>query len=269
MAVMQYDVNYALMHIRLKRVAGATIKAAEGTWTSDGSEVAQPACMIDFEVISPETSGQVRLHKRTVCVLSMPGLGILRYVKMNNESIKPFLGAVRHSHYSEVYDFETGGVAYRRHDWITGSDGTNLVNRVDLARQAHEVADVLRTLYARYLDQPIMAGREGCCVHFNVEGEIVTFGLSTRRKETVVPALGRRVAALYAEVEPETGGKGRSESFSMWCMPFRHYAHATTNGPLQQLADDSLDCSMLPLSGEYALFLGTLQCTLSQVAVCP
>ena len=84
-----------------------------------------------------------------------------------------------------------------------------------------------------------------------------------------MPTLARQVTALYAEVQPEADGKGRSESFSMWCMPFRQYAHAKTNGPLQQLADDSLDCSMVPLSGEYALFLGALQCTLSQMAVCP
>jgi len=263
-AVMTYDVTYALFHIRLKRVAGATIKATEGVWRSGASQKWIPACMIDFEVASPQTGdGSVRLFKRTLSVLTMPDLKILVYAKQNDESIKPLLwGQPRVMKYREFYDFESNTLDFHRYDMITGAIDTNLVNGADLARQSLEVADVLRSLYATYHDESVLARVGANKVHFNVEGTIRTFVLKMTKGTQTVPVLSRKLAALYAEVNPEERSASLNESFSMWCVPFSVFARETKDSELIRLAGMSLDYSMLPLSGEYALFLGSLQCSL-------
>ncbi len=265
-AVMCYDVNYTLAHIRLKRVAGATIKAIEGTWQGLDANERIPAYLIDFQVASPRTGkGSVRLTKRTVCVLSMPDLKIIRYVKKNDEVIKPFFGGERRTNYSEVYDFESGALSYRHYDQLTGAVGSNLVNMADMQTQSKEVADVLQALYAAY-QQPSAAGK--VCenkVHFNVDGTVMSFELKTRKGRVSVPALPHKIGALFADIQPVKGSDGVSESFSMWCVPFREFAKEKRDPALCQLAEASQTYSMLPLSGEYALFLGSLQCTLTNV----
>ena len=260
---MSYDVSYTFAHFRLKRVAGATIKAIEGVWQGLAANERKPAYLIDFQVASPRTGeGSVRLTKRTVCVLTMPDLTIIRYVKKNDEVIKPFFGRERRSNYSEVYDFESGALTYRHYDQLTGIVGSNLVNMADMQVQSKEVADVLQSLFAAY-QQPDAGNICGNKVHFNVDGTVMTFELKTRMGRVAVPALPQKIGALYADIQPVTGSDGGSESFSMWCVPFRDFAKEKRDPALCQLAETSQTCSMLPLSGEYALFLGALQCTLT------
>ena len=273
-AVMSYDVTYALLHIRLKRVAGATIKATEGVWRSSVSNAWTPACLIDFNVASPRTgndteSSNVSLFKRTVSVLTLPDLKIITYAKENDEFVKPFFRAGRRMKYVESYNFESGTVIYRHHDLVSGAVETNLPGMADLARQSTEVADVLQTLYAAYCEQPV-AGRSGANqVHFNVEGAVRTFALKMTRGRTAVPVLSRKLTALYADIQPAVDSDGGNESFSMWCMPFREFARDTHDPELKKLAAASLECSMLPLSGEYGLFLGAIQCTLTNICTEP
>jgi hypothetical protein len=265
-AAMSYDVSYALLHIRLKRVAGATLKATEGFWLSRPSNEWIPACLIDFQVASPRTGeGGVKLFKRTLSVMTMPDLRIITYAKQNDEVIKPFFGKVRVMKYRELYDFESGDLIYRRHDLTTGAVETNLANRADLARQSTEVADVLQSLYASYHDHSILERVGANKVHFNVEGAVRTFVLRMTKGSLTVPVLSRRVVALYAEVRPEERSATLNESFSMWCVPFRDFARETQDPELKKLAGMSLEYSMLPLSGEYALFMGSLQCTLTNI----
>ena len=265
-AVMSYDVSYTLAHFRLKRVAGATIKAIEGVWQGLVANERKPAYLIDFQVASPRAGGgSVRLTKRTVCVLTMPDLTIIRYVKKNDEVITPFFGRERRTNYSEVYDFESGALTYRHYDQISGAVGSNLVNMTDMQVQSKEVADVLQSLFAAYQRQPAEANICGNKVHFNVDGTVMSFELKTRKGRVAVPALSQKIGALYADIQPVAGCDGGSESFSMWCVPFRDFAKEKRDPALSQLAETSQACSMLPLSGEYALFLGSLQCTLTNV----
>ena len=269
-AIMNYEVSYSLLHIRLKRVAGATIKASEGVWLSHVSNTPIPACIIDFQVATPEArDGSIALFKRTVCVLTLPDLKIIRYVKKNDEVIRPFFSRERRMNYSEVYDFESGALAYHRYDHISGTEATNLVNMADLAKQGAEVSDVLQTLFASYHELPVVGHPHANTVHFNVEGTIRTFELRMMKGKTMASVLGRKIVALYADVQPVAGSDGRSESFSMWCLPFRDFARETQDPALKQLAEISLECSMVPLSGEYALFLGALDCVLTHVQVLP
>jgi hypothetical protein len=226
--------------------------------------------MIDFNVASPEVAGGARkdsvsLFKRTVSVLTMPDLRIITYAKVNDETIKPFFGAGRRMNYVETYDFESGGLNYRRHDLVSGAVETNLPGMADLARQSTEVADVLRALYAAYHDEAAAKPSVAPSVHFNVDGAVRTFGLKMKRGRTSVPVLSRKVAALYADVYPKEDHGSRNESFSMWCVPFRSFSRETQDMELKTLGQTSLECSMLPLSGEYSLFLGAIQCTLTNI----
>jgi hypothetical protein len=102
-------------------------------------------------------------------------------------------------------------------------------------------------------------------VHFNVEGAVRPFALKMKRGRTSVPVLSRRLTALYADVYPKEDSGSRNESFSMWCLPFRAFSMETRDPELKMLGETSLECSMLPLSGEYSLFLGAIQCTLTGI----
>ena len=265
-AVMNYDVSFALMSIRLKRVANATMTATEGVWCGSVSNSPSPACMIDFFVATPRGGeGDMSLNKRTVSVLTLPDLKLITYVKRNDEFIKPFFGKGRRMSYTEEYNFESAAMTYRRHDFVTGTVETNLQGMADLARQSTEVADVIRTLYASYQGVPVVGRPVVDKIHFNVDGAVRTFELKMKMGRTSVPVLSRKLMALYADMKPGAGCADRNESFSMWCVPFREFSRETHDVKLQQLAETSLECSMVPLSGEYALFLGSLQCTLTTV----
>jgi hypothetical protein len=269
-AVAGYDVAYALLHIRLKRVASATIRATEGTWHTENGGSAVPACLIDFKVASPHTKddgrgNSVSLFKRTVCVLAMPDLRLLVYAKENDEYIKPLFMKGRRMKYVEVYDFESGMLSYRHHDLVAGTVETNLPGIADLAKQSTEMADVLQTLHAAFSEDTTASRPAADKVHFNVEGAVRTFALKMKHGRTSVPVLSQRLSALYADIQPEAEGGSRSESFSMWCMPFREFAAQTSDAELKKLAATSLASSMLPLSGEYSLFLGAIQCTLTNI----
>jgi hypothetical protein len=269
-AVMTYDVTYALLNIRLKRLANATLKATEGTWRSASSGEWRPACLIDFQVASPRTGdGSVNLSKRTVSVLTLPDLKILTYAKRNDEYIKPLFRKGRRMDYVEVYDFESGALNYRHHDLVTGTVETNLPGKAELARQSTEVAEVLQTLNAAYRDEPVPDHSAAKAVHFNVDGTVKTFTLSMKKGMIPVPFLSMKLNALHGDIAPEDGHGGRSESFSMWCIPFREFSGKTRDSELQKLAASGIECSMIPLAGEYSLFLGSLHCTLAGVCVQP
>jgi hypothetical protein len=266
--VMNYDVTYVLQHIRLKRVAGATIKATEGDWRSSVSNAWTPACMIDFHIASPRAGNgagkdDISLLKRTISVLTMPGLKIIKYAKQNDEFIKPLFRKGRRMKYIEIYNFESGGLDYRRHDLVSGVVETNLAGMADLARQGTEVAGVLQALYAAYLETPVVNNSVVNKVHFNVDGVVRTFDLKMKKGRTSVPVLPRKITALYADIQPAEDGGSRDGSFSMWCMPFREFPVVSDS----RLAATSLECSMVPLSGEYGLFLGAIQCTLTNIFV--
>ncbi|MEI7879326.1 MAG: hypothetical protein WCI95_00495 [bacterium] len=271
--MMNYDVTYVLFNISLKRVAEATLKATEGVWCSNLSTGGVPACLIDFQVESPRTGDaaddNIRLFKRTVSVLTMPELKIITYAKHNDEFIKPFFSPGRRMSYVEIYNFEAGTPTYRHHDLFSGTVETNLPGMADLAKQSTEVANVFQTLYAAYSGQPAPHHARANTVHFNVDGTVRTFDLKMKKGRVSALALPGKFSALYADIQPEKDSDGRNESFSMWCVPFRQFAHDTSDPELKKLAKTSLEWSMLPLSGEYGLFLGAIQCTLTKICVQP
>jgi len=268
--IMNYDVTYALMNIRLKRVANATLKATEGVWLSRCSNEWISACLIDFDVASPRTGDEdVCLFKRTVSVLTLPDLKIITYAKHNDEFIKPLFQKGRHMKYVELYNFESATPTYRHHDLYTGLVETNLPGIADLAKQSNEVADVLHALFAAYHDKHRSSQSLENKIHFNVDGAVRTFTLDMKKGRTPSPVSPGKLSALYADIQPGKNSESRNESFSMWCVPFRELSRTTTDSDLMRLAETSLECSMLPLSGEYGLFLGAIQCNLINIFVQP
>lgn len=271
--VMSYDVTYELLHIRLKRVAGATMSATEGAWCNSSSNAWTPACLIDFHVASPRSDAgdggsAITLNKRTVSVLTLPDLKMVTYAKENDEFIKPFFRKGRRMKYIEIYNFEGDAVTYRHHDLVSGAVETNLPGMTDLAKQSTEVADVLRTLYAAYRLEPGTEYAVTNKIHFNVAGVVKTFALKMKKSRVSVPLLSHKLDALHGDIQPEDDRDGQNESFSMWCVPFREFAAETRDPELKKLAATSLDYSMLPLSGEYSLFLGAIECTLTNIGTC-
>ena len=271
--VLDYDASYEFLFFEFKNVAKATLTATEGRWQSAVSNDWIPACLLTFRVHATDSGkdhkdSDVKLDKRTVSVATMPDLRLITYVKINDEFIKPLFRKGRRMKYVESYDFEKGGLNYYRRDLASGATETNLVNGADLSAQSTEVADVLKSLYAAYC---VQKGRDesklGPRVHFNVEGTVRTFELYARKGKTSVPILRKPVDALNCHVRRADGDEDRNEGFAMWTIPFKVLAEGTNDKELKAVAETSIEWSMVPLSGRYELFLGGINCTVTNVAV--
>jgi hypothetical protein len=81
------------------------------------------------------------------------------------------------------------------------------------------------------------------------------------------PVLSRKLDVLFADVRPVDDSDGQRESFSMWCVPFNVFAEEIRDPEMKELAGMSIEYSMLPLSGEYCLFLGAIDCDLTNICV--
>jgi len=192
---------------------------------------------------------------------------IISYVKENDEFIKPLFRKGMYCKYVERYNFETPTPIYYRKDFVSGMVETNLPGMSDLVRQSREMAMVLKELHGAYYDETAKAAVFTNMVHLSVDGAVKSFDLNIRPGFKYFPEFRRKVKVLRAVVDPSDRRLGRSESFSMWYIPLRDYADAGADSEMRKFAKTSPEYSTIPLSGEYCLFLGSLQCTLTNVAI--
>lgn len=266
--VMEYEGVYAFLGVELKGLAALRIAATEGTWEAGDSAAPIPACKLDFLLTNPRKkaceSADLKLNKRTLCVLTMPDLQLLRYVKINDEIIKPLFGKNRRLKYLQMYDFEGERVRYLHHDLESGQVVTNLPNLEVMAKQSFEIGEVLKNLHLAYLaegstNQPVVP------MHFNVNGEVKAFGLHTRKASVHAPLLQRQVTVLRGDILSAGQKGGGDNCFSVSCLPFREVAAARGDPLLDVLAAQGQDWYMVPVSGRYELFLGGIICTLTGI----
>ena len=271
--VMEYTASYSFLFFEFKNVARATLSGTEGLWRQSDAGDWIPACLLCFQTVDAAAAGRrdgsdVKLNKRTVGVATLPDLHLITYVKANDEYVKPLFRAGRRMKYVEVYDFSGGGLDYFHRDLVSGAVDTNLVNREALARQSREISDVLKGLYNAYLSP---AARQEVKLepkaHFTVDGAVQTFDLYAIRKQVSVPVLGRRVDALDCRLQRQDGSENQDEAFSMSCVPLRSFAAWKGARDLQDVAAGSLEWTMVPLSGRLELFIGGIDCTMTNVVV--
>lgn len=262
--VLDYEGTYALLCLELKGRAALRIAATEGTWKTSASAAPVPACKLDFLLFNPrekKTADEpVALNKRNLCVLSLPDLTMLRYVKLNDELIKPLFGRNRRLLYVESYDFAPDQVRYLKQDLVSGVVVTNLPNLESVTRQSFEIGKVLRNLHKAYLaeattNQPVVD------LNFNVNGQVKTFGLHTSKARLLAPLLQREETVLRGDIL----AAGRDKGFSVSCLPFRDVATLRADPFLVALAAAGQDWYMIPVAGRYELFLGGIDCTLTGI----
>lgn len=266
--VMEYEGAYAFLGMELKGLASLRISASEGTWQASDSATPVPACKLDFQLSKPnekkDGTNDVVLSKRTMCVLRLPDLTMLRYVKLNDEVVKPLFGRNHRLRYIETYDFEADQARYLHRDLESGEVVTNLPNLETMARQSFELGKVLKNLHQAYLakdstNQPVVA------LNFNVNGRVKSFGLHTSKASLHAPLLEREVTVLRGDIlgiEQESRSK---KGFSVSCLPFRDVAAARKDPLLDVLAAQGQEWYMVPVAGRYELFLGGIECTLTGI----
>ncbi|MFO7535200.1 MAG: hypothetical protein R6X19_05895 [Kiritimatiellia bacterium] len=263
--VLNYEGTYSFLCLEFKGMAALRIAATEGTWKASDTAAPVPACKIEFLLFNPKekksADGPVALNKRTLCVLGLPELNMLRYVKLNDELIKPMFGRNRRLMYVESYDFAPDRVRYMRRDLESGEVVTNLPNLETVTRQSFEIGKVLRNLHQAYLagdstNPPVTE------LNFTVNGQVKTFGLHTSKASLRAPLLDREVTVLRGDILGAGQDRGANTGFSVSCLPFREVATVGGDPFLAALATEGQAWYMIPIAGRYELFLGGINCTL-------
>lgn len=266
--VMDYEGTYVFLYLELKGLASLRIAATEGTWKTSGAAAPVPACKLDFLLFNPkekkDANEPVMLNKRTLCVLSLPDLTMLRYVKLNDELIKPLFGRNHRLRYVETYDIAPDRVRYLKRDLESGEVVTNLPDLETVTRQSFEIGKVLRNLHQAYLAEAA-TNPPAIPLNFNVNGQVKAFGLHTSKASVQVPLLEREVTVLRGDILREGQKRGENRGFSVSCLPFREVAAIRSEPFLTTLAAQGQEWHMIPVAGRYELFLGGINCTLTGI----
>jgi hypothetical protein len=146
----EYDLSYYFLHIRLKSVARATVRATEGLWAGP-TNPATPAAFVDLTVatwgrVRNEPRARMSIGREFTTIVTLPAINTLWYIVTADEHLNPRWRAESRTWFEEVYDLESGALRFTRQDFLAGTRTTNLVGTVDLARQGRVIADLLGVL---------------------------------------------------------------------------------------------------------------------------
>lgn len=271
---MDYSVAYRLLGLELKQLANAHVTAVEGRWPDSAGGAAQPACLVEFVLSTGDEGaeaqrGMVQIYNRITAVLTMPDLNAVLFIKRSKQRIS-LLCRRKFVDNLEIYNVETGALAYVCHDYLFNTVSTNLVGADDLARQGREVSRFLKILYANYHDEQSLAEFDpDKPVYIYTEGDLVPFRLNFSRERDAVPALGDEIPALYFSARPHREARGRGRNFDMWAASFLDVSLKSEQPELISLARSSLPWSMVPLRTDLGLPLGAIRCFLTGIRAVP
>lgn len=271
---LDYKVTYHLLSLELKRLAVAHADVTEGVWSNDYTGRVTPACFVDFHLNTEESTQhidrvRVALHNRISTVLTLPDLEVLHYVKHSDER---FNLAFKHQKINnrEIFDLESGNLAYHRIDWLTGDETNSVPGAAALQQQSREIQRFMKTIFEFYSGrlQPSETN-EDFKVFVYTEATLVPFDVRAEAKRRTMDVLDRSIPALCLRARPGREANGRGRNFALFAASFEDVARQTGSEPLQNLARQSLEWSMVPLVSEFGLFIGSVRCVLTDIRVQP
>ncbi len=270
---MGYAVNYCLLGLELKHLAQADVIAVEGDWYSQATGKYEPACLVEFTLktgTDPSLDkGFIQIHDRVTAVLTMPDLNAIIFAKCSMQRINLLC---RHKKIDnmEIYNLESGNLAYTGYDFLQNTVSTNLVGSEELVKQGKEVSRFLQIIYHNYQNEEALKGFDSDSpVYIYTEGDLVPFTLRFKPKREKVSVLGSNLPSLFFTAKPHRNAGGRGRNFAMWAISFPDISQKIQKPDLIDLAYNTLPWSMIPLRTELGLPLGSIRCFLTDIQAVP
>lgn len=273
---MEYRVGYRFLHLELKRIAEATVLATEGVWRDPQGRNERTACLVDFRLDTSDAAdtpearrGSVSIHNRIVSVLTVPDLNAIVYAKRTNQRIHVFRRRSEMDNV-ELFDLEGGSLRYSGHNYLTGSDQTDLAGRTEIARQGKEVCRFVQCIAAAYCSDAAHAAEDPRePVYIFTGGSLVPYAIRFKEGREKVSVLDRLIPSLHVHAQPKATSAGRTKGndFEMWTASFVDVSKTIRQPELIALAQDSVSFSMVPLITDLGLPLGAIRGILTGIRI--
>lgn len=276
--LLEYDVTYRILFIKLMNVACARVETTEGLWSGQGlnAGTANPVYFVRVRIRShnadePEPGGMFYMDDTILAVVTRDDLNALIYVKRTRESMRPMLGPRKQADALTVYDLEHGDVRVCREDYLAGTVQTNLAGIPDLTAQGHRIAAILKKISAIYHGREAHISHDSDFrVYADVDGKGTPFTVRTTLTRAPLSLWDHNWHVIRAEVRPAPDvGHSKARDFTLWAVSLSDMADASGNTALQDTAAISPSWSMTPMVLDYELALGYIRCSLRTVRTYP
>lgn|GEM_PF-5089585 len=269
--LVQYEVVYRLLGLRLVRVARAQATGAEGEWSSEGRKSAAffvEASLDTLERPGEEARKHVAIHDRMVVALSNPDLETYIFVRRARQWFNPLVGQSRVVDHVKVYDMRSGELHYLFEDYVSGATNTALDGTADMARQGREVAILMKLMSQVYRSgtQEISFANSPA-IYADMDGTARRFRARTSFERSPVALKGKKPRVLRVELRTEKDGGRRPGRLVIWVMSLTDVSLALGDERLCAEARVAKDWCVVPLAFDYDLAVGSLYGSLTDVRV--
>jgi hypothetical protein len=273
--LVDYDIDYRFLFIKLLSLARANVRAVKGTWLNSATGEKQKALLLKAKIDSgddPESEDRRRVstHRHITAVLKMPEAETLVYIKKADEYVNPLFKNPKEAKYREIYDMQSGQLRFIRRDYLNDTVQTNLVGAQNLARQGEEIATTLKIISDVYHGRREMLDKEtDVTVDINIDGVVTPFRITTEKDEAPVRINDEDLPCLRTVIRPTEEAEGRGSKAIVWAMSFRDLAEIKGDPELMAVAETTKKWSMVPLAADYGLALGYVRAGVTGVTVRP
>jgi hypothetical protein len=269
--VIEYDLGYRFLKIELSKLGKIHLTTTIGQWKHRVSGEEVPAVWVDVRVDSddqgkPRERLRVCLHDEIVAVLTLPQLEALLFAKVTDESLRPLFGRRHVAQAVSCYDAQAGQMEYRQQDFIKDTVSTNLSHPEALLELTRQVGPIMEFLVSQYrVKTPgVSTNAPGVCISANLDGQVVSLRLDTRKERSPGCFGRRRLESLHIRTLPMTGGQARARDFHAWAVTFDALADYLGDDVLKREARESL-AAVTPLVVDYELGLGRIRASIVSV----
>ncbi len=271
--VVEYDLDYRFLFIKLMKLATARVETAEGSWLNSVTGRRQKARYIKANIDSdddPESEdrGRVSTHREIFALFDMPEVETLLYVKKANEYVNPLFKTPKKAKYREVYDLQDDPLRFIRRDYLNDKVQTNLVGATEIARQGEEIASTLQILADVYAERREMLDEDSdVIIDVNIDGVVTPFEIITEKDNAPVRINEEKVKCLKAVIRPTKEAEGRGRKAIVWAISFRDLAKLKDDADLMKVAELTKQWSMAPVAADYGLALGYIRASLKSITL--
>lgn len=271
--VVEYDLDYRFLFIKLMNLATARVETAEGTWLNSVTGRRQKARYIKANIDSdddPESEdrGRVSTHREIFALFNMPEVETLLYVKKANEYVNPLFKTPKKAKYREVYDLQHDPLRFIRRDYLNNKVQTNLVGATEIARQGEEIASTLQIISDVYAERREMLDEDSdVIIDVNIDGVVTPFEIITEKDKAPVRFKDKKLKCLKAVIRPTKEAEGRGKKATVWTISFRDLAEFKDDSELGKVADTTKTWSMVPVAADYGLALGYIRASLKRITL--
>jgi hypothetical protein len=271
--LLQHRLGYRFLNMELKYLGDSRLRVSAGQWQNRATGKAEPAALLELAVDSRDAGKagarrRVSVHNRIVALVRLPDLELLVYGKYAEEYFHPVFGRETRIHELCLYSFESGSLDYDWTDYLSGTTCTNLAaggpDLVEQSRQIRPLMDLLLDVYGG--KRAPIRRNDQVSVRFNVGGRAVPLAVAARKGRSPGCFKGPAVSALHLEVGPARDRTAKANRFDAWLVPFAEAVAGRDDSALAMAAKEAVVRSMVPLTVDYDLPVGTLRASLESLS---